>query len=603
MNTNNNILQNKKIYQKGNGKSSRNEKCTYCLESFIWPVDRGINTSIYEGDDVPTKHLDNFNQVVELLLCHDVFCRECIDDWATSHTDCPMCRLDYSSIDELQANYIPVTWLSDNSADFNRESYNIIYSNLMERIFPRDTMLDTVNRILEDLLENNTNTRVSRIYKTCVQYATAVYNLKPEVLQIPRTINIESMKQSDKDKTLCNLLFRGSQFDYISDLGLYGENILDRYGYDQHESLLNILSRIDSSYDVRELLKIGFPYNTPNTLNPLNYVCKYGTGLRVMKLLLLYSPEETIPSEHHESNNYLHQLCLYNQENLIDTLLTYYATTQLFDINSLNNEGYSALHIACISGSHDITLSLLDFPTINVNLSHELSRNKTPLHFACIQGNINLISLLISMPDIDINAKDDSNLSPLYIACSNNRPDIVTRLLMYMNNGDIMNGENNWTSLNVACYYGYTEIVATLVESRLVNVNLPTSDRISPLYCICSSPTIPRQTKIDIVRILLGGGASTNTLNTEHNITPIFYAIMVADLELLNILLDESLYQYVANRLHGYTPLQYIDARLEEPDTGDHNNLRQIRAVFEAMEQPEVHNERLDRQIDIFRSY
>ena len=101
-------------------------------------------------------------------------------------------------------------------------------------------------------------------------------------------------------------------------------------------------------------------------------------------------------------------------------------------INKKNN--WNALHYSCYYGNKDITAFLLSYNT-NSNSIHELinsltNENYTPLHIACHRGYVSIVKiLLLYLRDIDINIINNNKETPLHIACKKNLIKIVSMLI------------------------------------------------------------------------------------------------------------------------------------------------------------------------------
>lgn len=81
-------------------------------------------------------------------------------------------------------------------------------------------------------------------------------------------------------------------------------------------------------------------------------------------------------------------------------------------INSCNERGESALHIASAMGHVDIVQLLLDAGA-NVNLQ-TIYEKKTPLHLACTNDHVRVVRMLLECATCDVNARDEEGDTPLH---------------------------------------------------------------------------------------------------------------------------------------------------------------------------------------------
>jgi uncharacterized protein len=82
----------------------------------------------------------------------------------------------------------------------------------------------------------------------------------------------------------------------------------------------------------------------------------------------------------------------------------------------VDNDGLSALHLACASGQDD-TIELLLAAGADPNVQ-ELSRKKNPLHVAIENGQFNSVQLLctLSLVPVDLRVWDADGLTVLHYA-------------------------------------------------------------------------------------------------------------------------------------------------------------------------------------------
>lgn len=102
--------------------------------------------------------------------------------------------------------------------------------------------------------------------------------------------------------------------------------------------------------------------------------------------------------------------------------------------------------------------------------------------------------------------------------------------------GRNINGEE----LILACYYGYFDLVKLLLNNKYCkdNINLTSIDkgRTAFFWSIMSENTINKK---EIVKYLLKNGADINKLDNE-NMSPLFAAIKLGDLNLVSFLIDNG---------------------------------------------------------------
>ncbi|NGX37255.1 MAG: hypothetical protein K1000chlam2_00409 [Chlamydiae bacterium] len=136
-------------------------------------------------------------------------------------------------------------------------------------------------------------------------------------------------------------------------------------------------------------------------------------------------------------------------ERLMNILSIFIADNRI-DLNAINKEGMSPMHMAASAG-FDPIMSLLLEKGASVDVKN--TEGKTPLHlaiehlFSAIvekdpkdEGPMKIISMLIDDEAIDVNAKTKKGLTPMHLAAVSNLIDIMPLLL---NKGAIVDEINN----------------------------------------------------------------------------------------------------------------------------------------------------------------
>jgi ankyrin repeat protein len=223
------------------------------------------------------------------------------------------------------------------------------------------------------------------------------------------------------------------------------------------------------------------------------------------------------------------------------------------DLNTMNLQGFSALHMACINRNAELVRVLLAAGA-NVNISDE--SNNTPLHTASDYGNIDVVNALIAAgADVnastvrtertfpfpsevtplqrassagrlevvrallaagaDVNRRDDMGRSPLFLAAHGN----LVLLQVLLDAGADVNSRNNdgQTPLHNACLiYGCVEVVQALIASG-ADVNRSDIDGNTPLH------VASEYQRMDVIQNLVAAGADVNRKDHAGR-TPLYMA-------------------------------------------------------------------------------
>ena len=142
------------------------------------------------------------------------------------------------------------------------------------------------------------------------------------------------------------------------------------------------------------------------------------------------------------------------------------------NINIINNDGLTPLHVACTDKNINRDIVELLIKNSN-NIDSKGTFENTPLYIACTNGNIEAVKLLLKY-NADINSKNKDENTPLHVACWQNHSDIVEILLNCNPKPDI-NARNIYkeTPLHYACQLNNFDVVQILLKH---NANIKVND-------------------------------------------------------------------------------------------------------------------------------
>ena len=233
------------------------------------------------------------------------------------------------------------------------------------------------------------------------------------------------------------------------------------------------------------------------------------------------------------------------------------------DMNVLNNEGQSELHVACKYGDTEIVDILL---RSNSNVNQCDKAKKTPLFIACQNGCIDIVRLLIEskceMFNHSLNGQtvlhavcsrsDRSNTYyqnyrskryyqryrtegyylELFEIFIQDYKDILTLLIDKKCDVNISDN-NSQTPLHIACYEGKVALVEILLRNKCeCDVNISDNNSQTPLHIACYKGNVA------LVEILLRHKCECDVNISDHNSqTPLHIACYKGKVALVEILL------------------------------------------------------------------
>ena len=138
-----------------------------------------------------------------------------------------------------------------------------------------------------------------------------------------------------------------------------------------------------------------------------------------------------------------------------------------WDVNEDLRDGYTALHLACGYGHHEIVSVLVGHPKINVN--QKTTHGFTPFLLGCYNERAEAVNVLLKDPRVDINMVDNNGRTPLWRASYVG----YVRVIKWMiasgreitnldRKGKIWIDDEEYTAIEIARHRGHTEVVSLL---------------------------------------------------------------------------------------------------------------------------------------------
>uniref|UniRef100_A0A8C0UHM1 Ankyrin 1 n=1 Tax=Cyanistes caeruleus TaxID=156563 RepID=A0A8C0UHM1_CYACU len=226
------------------------------------------------------------------------------------------------------------------------------------------------------------------------------------------------------------------------------------------------------------------------------------------------------------------------------------------DINTCNQKGNTALHIAALAGQQDVVRELVNY---GANVNAQSQKGFTPLYMAAQENHLEVVKFLLEN-GANQNVATEDGFTPLAVALQQGHENVVAHLINYGTKGKVrlpalhiaarnddtrtaavllQNDPNadvlsktGFTPLHIAAHYENLS-VAQLLLNRGASVNFTPQNGITPLH-IAS-----RRGNIIMVRLLLDRGAQIET-RTKDELTPLHCAARNGHVRIAEILLDHG---------------------------------------------------------------
>jgi ankyrin repeat protein len=213
------------------------------------------------------------------------------------------------------------------------------------------------------------------------------------------------------------------------------------------------------------------------------------------------------------------------------------------DMDRLAEQGYTSLHIACMTGNIQAVKALVGQ---GANVEDKTSDGLSPFLLACTQNNTELMTFL-SSSKADMSVTDNSKKTALHLACNTGHAAVVQWLLDKGFNVNDVDGETR-TPLHLACSKGNLQISQLLLKKG-ANVKAVDCNESIPLHDACESGNV------DLVLCLTEKGSKVNARDS-YGVTPFHNACMKGNLSLMTVLAYAGADISCPNDYIGKTPIQ-----------------------------------------------
>ena len=257
-------------------------------------------------------------------------------------------------------------------------------------------------------------------------------------------------------------------------------------------------------------------------------------NLEIIKCLLPKSSVDINLRYGRSKNTLLHKASEKGTLEIVKYLLENHAD---IDVNLLNDDGDSAVSIACNKGNFELVKLLGQKLGVDVNFCYGRRQN-TLLQYASENGTLKIVKYLLeNHADIDVDLRNDYGVSAVSIACERGHLEIF-KLLWRKSRVDV-NLRYGWsenTLLHFASKGGNLKMVKYLLDNHAdIDVNLLNNFGESAVSIACEKGNF------EIVKLLLQkSGVDVNFRNCRRKVTPLQYASEKGNLKIEKYFLENQ---------------------------------------------------------------
>jgi len=251
--------------------------------------------------------------------------------------------------------------------------------------------------------------------------------------------------------------------------------------------------------------------------SPLIYAVQVG-NLEMVQLLL-QDPRVDVNQKDLKSASAFYIACR-NGELEIVKLMTKRKDVRINE--TIIENGWTPLMIACELGHHDIVNVLLELESIQLNLINK--HGETALFIACRNGHSEIVKLMLEQDSLDVNICNNYGDNPLLTACSFGHIKVVELLLRCRKVTHINSrNQDGSTAFYIACEEGQKEIIQLLLNSPIVDINQSDYSGVTPFIKVCKigyfdliQCMIISDHKIDVLATDMSGETAIDKLKRSY---------------------------------------------------------------------------------------
>ena len=215
-------------------------------------------------------------------------------------------------------------------------------------------------------------------------------------------------------------------------------------------------------------------------------------------------------------------------------ILSYLLQLDEVNVDSVDIEGNTPLHLAMTNENVEISQILLQCQSKACDVNRQNTRGKSPLIIAASMGSMEKVDLLLAK-GCDVNLTDGNGETALFCCITHGKNEVALALIQTGRVDYKLKTLKDVTYLHQACSRGNSEVVLKLLEvcPDLINM-VDKNSEFSPLYLAVLS------NQEEIVNILLDSGANVN-LTSKRRVNALMVAVASCNLRVISKLVSAGI--------------------------------------------------------------
>ena len=220
-----------------------------------------------------------------------------------------------------------------------------------------------------------------------------------------------------------------------------------------------------------------------------------------------------------------------------------------FDVNMVNNKGFTALHYSAMNGSYE---SVTYFAGMGTDIHLKTNDGTNCLHIAAQSGHLNLCKKLVEKHNFNVNMSNNKGFTALHYSAASGSYESVRHFVGMVT--DIHAKSNSGTRcLHIAAQHGYLNLCQKLIEKHKFDVHMGNNSGLTALHFSAKSGSY------ELLTYFAGMGTDIH-LKTKDASNCLHIAAMYGHLNLCKKLIENHKFDAHVGNNKGLTALHYCAA-------------------------------------------